>query len=128
MTRDGDRPYNRFVVIHSSEAHNGIVVIKLTGRLVFDESLFTLRPKIRELLESGIKAIVFDLGGVPHCDSSGCGEIIGAYTTIRKGNAAVAFVNLTPRVLILLERINITKILDIFDTLAEAESFLATLP
>jgi anti-sigma B factor antagonist len=116
------------VVIQTSEASAGIVVIKLSGRLVFDESLFKLRPKIRELLESGVRKIIFDLSEVPHCDSSGCGEIMGAYATIRKANAAVAFASLTPRIRQLWERINVTRIFDIFDSIQEAENFLAKQP
>lgn len=116
------------MVIHSSEARNGVVIIKLSGRLVFDESLFTLRPKIKGLLESGVKAIIFDLGEVSYCDSSGLGEMIGAYTTIRKHDAAIAFVKLTPKVRTLWERINITNVFDIFETVVEAETFLATDP
>ena len=108
-----------------SETHNGIVVIKLTGRLVFDPALYTLRPGIKEILDSGAKAIIFDLAEVPHCDSSGIGEMIVAFTSIRKRGAAAAFVGLTPRVLVLWERINVTKVFDIFNTLPEAENFLA---
>jgi anti-anti-sigma factor len=108
----------------TSELHNGIAVIKLSGKLRFDESLFSLRPKIKELIESGIKSIVFDIHEVPHCDSSGCGEMIGAYTTIRKANANLAFVGLTPRMRVLWERINVIEIFDIFETLPEAEKFL----
>ena len=95
---------------------------------MFDESLFTVRPKVRQLLESGIDAIVFDLSGVPHADSSGCGEMIGAYTTIRKAHARVAFVGLTPRIRQLWERINLVNIFDVFETLPEAEAFLSTGP
>jgi anti-sigma B factor antagonist len=113
------------VDIHS-ETRTGAVIIKLCGRLVFDESLFTLRPKIKGLLESGVRAIIFDLSEVSHCDSSGLGEMIGAYTTIRKHDAAIAFIKLTPKVHTLWERINIAKVFDIFETQAEAETFLAT--
>ena len=108
-----------------SEAHNGSVVIKLSGRLVFDPVLYTLRPRIKEILDSGIKAIIFDLTEVPHCDSSGIGEMIVAYTSIRKRGAAAAFVGLTSRVFLLWERINVTKVFDIFGTQQEAENFLA---
>jgi anti-sigma B factor antagonist len=114
------------VVIVTSDVHKGVVVIKLSGKLVFDESLFALRPKIRELLDAGVKAVIFDLPGVSHCDSSGLGEMIGAYTTIRKNKAAVAFVGLTPKVHLLWERINITKVFDIFNTVEDAKKALAT--
>jgi anti-anti-sigma factor len=114
------------VVILVSEPRKGVVVIKLSGRLEFDPNLYTLRPTIRALLESGARAIIFDLGDVPHCDSSGCGEMIGAYTTMRKADAAIAFANLNPKVSLLWERINVTKIFDIFDTVEEARNFLET--
>jgi anti-anti-sigma factor len=113
-------------VVLTSDTRNGIAVITLAGKLVFDESLFTVRPKVRQFLESGVKAIVFDLSGVPYADSSGCGEMIGAYTTIRKADARVVFVGLTPRIRQLWERINLLEIFDIFETLPEAEAFLST--
>ena len=109
---------------YTSETRGDIAILKFSGRLVFEESLFTLRGKIRELLHSGVKAFVFDFSGVPHCDSSGCGEMISAYTTIRKADAALAFVQLTPRVLMLWERVRLTDVFDIFKTLTEAESFV----
>jgi len=115
-------------VLLTSETRNGFAVIKLSGKLVFDESLFSIRPKVRQLLDSGIKAIVFDLSGVPHADSSGCGELIGAYTTIRTAHGRIVFVGLTPRFQQLWERINLAGIFDIFATLQEAENFLATSP
>ncbi len=110
----------------TSETRNGIAIVTLTGKLVFDESLFTVRPKVRQILEAGIRAIVFDLSGVPHADSSGCGEMIGAFTTIRKADGRVAFVGLTPRIRQLWERINLVNIFDVFETLPEAEAFLST--
>jgi anti-sigma B factor antagonist len=113
-------------VILTSESRDGIVIIKFSGKLVFDESLYKLRPMLRELLDSGTKAIIFELAEVSHCDSSGLGEMIGAYTTIRKHDAAVAFASLTPKVRVLWERINITRVFDIFDTVAEAENFFLT--
>jgi anti-anti-sigma factor len=111
-------------VLLTSETRNGIGIITLGGKLVFDESLFTLRVAVKQLLESGVKNIVFDLSGVPHADSSGCGEIIGAYTTIQKADARLAFAGLTPKIRQLWERINLITIFDVFETLPEAELYL----
>jgi anti-anti-sigma factor len=91
---------------------------------VFDESLLTLREHVRELLHTGVKGFVLDFTDVPYCDSSGCGELIGAYTSIHKAGGLIAFVKPTARVRVLWERIRLTDIFKIFDTLAEAETFV----
>ena len=102
-----------------SEVRDGVAIIKLSGNLAFDVSLYTLRPKIRDLLQSGVRYFVFDLANIGHCDSSGCGEMIGAYTTILKGDGKVAFASLSTRVQTLWERIKVTTIFNIFVTVQE---------
>lgn len=111
-------------MILTSETRDGVVILKVSGRLIFDESLLTLRAKVRETLQSEVKGFVFDLSEVPHCDSSGCGEIIGAYAAICKAGASVAFVSPSPRVRVLWERIKLTEVFNLFDSLAEAENFV----
>jgi anti-anti-sigma regulatory factor len=94
------------------------------GRLVFDETLFHLHPKVRELLQLGVDAFIFDISQVQHCDSSGCGEIIAAYVAITKAGAVCAFVGPTARVLVVWERIRLTEVLKIVKSLPEAETFI----
>jgi len=108
----------------SSDTKNGIAILKFSGRLIFDQSLLNLRREIGSFLQSGIKGFIFDVSGVPHCDSSGCGEIIGAYSTIRKEGGSVAVLNPTERVRLLWERIKLTEVFPVFNSLEEAESYL----
>jgi hypothetical protein len=54
---------------------------------------------------------------------SGCGELIGAYTTILREEGVVAFVSLSPRVRVLWERVKLISIFNTFNTLSEAEDF-----
>lgn len=108
----------------TSEIRRGIAFFKFSGRLVFEEPMFAIHPEVRELLESGVRAFIFDFSEVPHCDSSGCGELIGIHVTIRNGDARLAFACLTPRMRVLWERIKLTDVFAIFDTLSEAEDFV----
>src|SRR3989442_13298721 len=107
-----------------SQTTDGIAIVSISGKLIFDESLLALRENVRDLLRAGVKGFVFDFTEVPHCDSSGCGELIGAYTSIHKTGGLTAFVNPTARVRALWERIRLTDIFTIFETLAEAETFV----
>ena len=108
----------------SSDAKNGIAILKFSGRLIYDQSLLDLREQIGGFLQSGINRFIFDVSGVPHCDSSGCGEIIGAYSTIRKAGGSVAVLNPTERVRLLWERIKLTDVFPVFDRLEDAENYL----
>ncbi len=103
---------------------DGIAIIEISGRMVFDEALFRMREHIRKLLQSGTKAFVLDVSKVSHCDSSACGEIISAYSSIAKAGGSLALVKPMERVRIIWTRIRLTEVLKIFETLPEAEEFV----
>ena len=106
------------------EVKGSIALIKLSERMIFDESLFLLRRRVRELLDSGVLRYVIDISDVPYLDSSACGEMIGAYSSITKAQGSLAIVNPNPRVLTLWKRIRIIEILNLFDSLDEAVRFV----
>lgn len=91
---------------------------------MFDESLLSLRDHVAHLLQAGVKRFIFDFSAVPHCDSSGCGEIISAYASIRKVGGGVAFIKPSERVHVLWTRIRLTDVFPIFEGLPEAEAFV----
>jgi anti-anti-sigma factor len=106
------------------EINGRVAVLKISGGMIFDESLFLLREHVQNLLESEIRRVVVDISEVPHIDSSGCGEVIRIYTSIVKANGALAFVNPTERVRVLWTRIKLTDVFHVFNTLDEALSFV----
>jgi len=91
---------------------------------MFDESLLSLRHEVRELLKEGVRLFVLDLSEVPHCDSSGTGEAIGAYTSISKAGGIMVVAGLTERVRTLWGRVKLLDVFNVFDSVAEAESFI----
>ena len=108
----------------TADTKNDLAILKFSGRLIFDESLFSLRDEIGQLLKSGVSRFIFDVSAVPYCDSSGCGEIIGAYSSIRKAGGTVAVLNPNERIRLLWARIKLADVLSIFDRLEEAEAYV----
>jgi anti-sigma B factor antagonist len=108
----------------TSEVRDKVDFIKISGRMVHDGSLVRLREHVLYELQSGIRRFVVDFSEVPHLDSSGCGEVISAHTSILRANGALAFVNPTERVRLLWEWTKISKVLHIFDSLDEARQFV----
>src|SRR5262249_11885069 len=108
----------------TSEVKDSVDFIKISGRMVHDESLIRLREHVLYELKSGIRRFVIDISEVPDLDSSGCGEVISVHTSILRSNGALAFVNPTQRVRLLWKWTRIREVLQIFDTLDEARQFV----
>ena len=64
------------------------------------------------LIKDGNKKILLNLRDVDYIDSSGLGELVNAFTSMRSQGGELKLLNLTKRVRALLQ---ITKLLTIFD-------------
>jgi anti-sigma B factor antagonist len=71
-----------------------------------------LRDQIRDLISKGEKKILLNLGDVTYIDSSGIGELVSAFTTVRNQGGELKLLNLTKKVHDLLQ---ITKLYTVFD-------------
>ena len=96
----------------STRQVDGIIVMDLSGRITLGEGSVILRDKIRELLGQGEKKILLNLGDVTYIDSSGIGELVSAFTAVRKEGGELKLLNLTKKVHDLLQ---ITKLYTVFD-------------
>jgi anti-sigma B factor antagonist len=91
---------------------DGVSVMDLSGRITLGEGSVILRDKIREMLGQGNKKILLNLGDVTYIDSSGIGELVSAFTAVRKEGGELKLLNLTKKVHDLLQ---ITKLYTVFD-------------
>jgi anti-sigma B factor antagonist len=71
-----------------------------------------LRDTIRDLVGKGQKKILLNLGDVTYIDSSGIGELVSAFTAVRREGGELKLLNLTKKVHDLLQ---ITKLYTVFD-------------
>lgn len=91
---------------------DGVTILDLSGRIVLGEGSVQLRDSIKELVAKGQKQILLNLGDVSYIDSSGLGELVSAYTTVRNAGGELKLLNLTKKVHDLLQ---ITKLYTVFD-------------
>jgi len=90
----------------------GVTIIDVSGRITLGEGSAMLREMVRDLLGKGQKKIVLNLGDVNYIDSSGIGELVSGYTTVKNQGGEVKLLNLTKKVHDLLQ---ITKLYTVFD-------------
>src|SRR6202008_2991977 len=91
---------------------DGVTILDLSGRITLGEGSVILRDAVRDLLAKGQKKILLNLGEVTYIDSSGIGELVSAFTTVRNQGGELKLLNLTKKVHDLLQ---ITKLYTVFD-------------
>jgi len=96
----------------TSRRVDGVTILDLSGRITLGEGSVVLRDQIRDLLGKGEKKLLLNLGDVTYIDSSGIGELVSAFTTVRNQGGELKLLNLTKKVHDLLQ---ITKLYTVFD-------------
>ncbi|HEV2116360.1 MAG TPA: STAS domain-containing protein [Terriglobales bacterium] len=91
---------------------DGVAIVDLSGRITLGEGSVILRDTVRDLVGKGNKKILLNLGEVNYIDSSGIGELVSAFTTVRNQGGELKLLNLTKKVHDLLQ---ITKLYTVFD-------------
>jgi anti-sigma B factor antagonist len=96
----------------SNRQVDGVTVVDMSGRITLGEGSVVLRDTIRDLIGKGQKKILLNLGDVTYIDSSGIGELVSAFTAVRREGGELKLLNLTKKVHDLLQ---ITKLYTVFD-------------
>jgi anti-sigma B factor antagonist len=96
----------------SARQVDGVTIIDCSGRITLGEGSVVLRDVVKDLLSKGQKKILLNLGDVNYIDSSGIGELVSAYTTVRNQGGELKLLKLTKKVHDLLQ---ITKLYTVFD-------------
>ena len=89
-----------------------VSVVDVAGRITLGEGSSALRDAVRDLINKNQKKILLNLGDVNYIDSSGIGELVSAFTTVRNQGGELKLLNLTKKVHDLLQ---ITKLYTVFD-------------
>jgi anti-sigma B factor antagonist len=96
----------------SNRQVNGVTVVDMSGRITLGEGSVVLRETVKDLLAKGHKKILLNLGDVSYIDSSGIGEMVSAFTSVRREGGELKLLKLTKKVHDLLQ---ITKLYTVFD-------------
>ena len=101
-----------------------VVVLDLTGRLwILD---LPLRDKMNALLSEGMRHFVLNLSGVEYIDSSGLGQLITIWTSIRNKGGHMTVLNPTKRVQRLLDITRLDTVFRIFEKEQDAVEIART--
>ena len=89
-----------------------VTIVDINGRITLGDELGQLRDTVRQLVAAGKKKIILNLAKVDYIDSSGVGELVGAFTTVRNAGGELKLLGLTKKVH---DVLNVTKLYTVFD-------------
>src|ERR1700757_672907 len=91
---------------------DGVTILDLSGRITLGEGSVTITDAVRDVLAKGSNKILLNLGDISYIDSSGIGELVSAFTTVKNSGGELKLLNLTKKDNDLL---HITKLYTFFD-------------
>ena len=99
----------------------GLMVLDLRGRITLGPETEIIRNKVKNVIETGHKRVILDLGGVSYIDSAGLSTLITCYISARKAGGEVKLLNLTKFVRDLLQITRLSTVFETYDNLEAAQ-------
>jgi len=99
-----------------------VTILDMSGSVRIGEGSIAMRDAVRRLVNDGKRKVLLNLGGVNYMDSSGVGELIANYTTLKREGGQLKLLNLTDKIQSLLVITKLLTVFDAYDNEAEALS------
>ena len=96
----------------TSRTAGDVEIISLQGKITIGAGDTQLRETIAQALANGKTKILLDMSGVTTIDSSGIGELVGAYTTVTNRGGKLKLLHLPAK---LNELLHVTQLITVFE-------------
>ncbi len=107
------------LTILQREIH-GVLVLDLFGDVVLDRESRRLREEVENRLAAGQQQIILNFSRIRHIDSMGAGVLVIINNEARAHQARLRLCCLSPMLLQILQRLQLTRVLEIHEKEAEA--------
>jgi len=101
-----------------------IVVMELDGKITIGDTNRQLHTALKELVTNGTNKIILNVEHVRTIDSTGLGELVAGFTTLRAHGGALVLSNLPMSVMNLMTITKLYTVFEVFETENEALSEL----
>jgi len=103
----------------------GVCVLDIDGPITLgSEGSERLGDTVRSVLQAGDTKVLLNLSGVAYIDSAGLGELVNAFTSVKKQGGALKLAGVTKKLKDLLVITKLATVFDAYDTeVAAIESY-----
>lgn len=110
----------------SQRSVQGVCVLDINGPITLGaDGSERLGDRVRSLVQAGERRLVLNVAGVAYVDSAGLGELVNAFTTIKRQGGVLKLVGVTKK---LHDLLVITKLVGVFQTFETEEAALLSFP
>src|SRR3954447_10634435 len=95
--------------------HESITWLVVAGRMTTSECRGVLKSAVMNLIERGRKQVVIDLEAVPFMDSSGLGELVSSYASLKRMGGSLTLANVNRKIVEMFDATGLTPVLPITD-------------
>ncbi|MGH9379731.1 MAG: STAS domain-containing protein [Thermoanaerobaculia bacterium] len=103
-----------------TRTEGGVTILEPHGKITIGEGDVALRDAVHQALDGGAKQLLIDLHRTTTIDSSGIGELVAAYTTVKNRGGALKLLNLPPKVHDILQITQLVTVFEVFDDEVDA--------
>ena len=97
-----------------------VTILDLNGRMTRSDGYGEIRAALNPLLKQGHTQFLLNLADVPYMDSTGIGELVSVFITVRNHKGTLKLVTLTDRMRELFEVAQLTQVFELFNGEADA--------
>jgi len=102
--------------VRTSTRRTGAVsIVDLSGQIKLGEGTSVLRDTVKDLLGKGHKKILLNLGDVNYIDSTGIGELVSAYASVRNQGGEMKLLRVTKKVRDVLQIMRLYTVFHVLD-------------
>ena len=104
----------------TTRTHQDITILYPEGKITLGDGDQELGEAVRTALEQGSRKLVINFDKVSYLDSSGVGEIVGCYTSIKNKGGELRICGLNSRIFGLIKMTSLHSVFEVKDTEEEA--------
>ena len=93
-----------------------VPILDFAGRITRNDEYGVLKPRVAQLVAAGQRRLLLNLSEVPYVDSSGVGEVVSAFISVRNAGGALKILGPTERVTELLVIARLDTVFEVFET------------
>ena len=100
-----------------------VTILDLKGKILMGNGIEELRDAINTAVKEENTKLLLNFAEVPYLDSTGLGEVVRSYTTVKNAGGMVKILNLTQKVQDLL---SVTKLITVFETFEDEDKAIGS--
>jgi anti-anti-sigma factor len=98
----------------------GVTIINPEGKITLGDGDQELGEAVRGVLDQGCRKVIINFSKVSYLDSSGVGELVGCYTSIKNKGGELRVCGMNSRIYNLITMTSLHTVFDVKDTEEES--------